>query len=251
MLRRAGAQVRAASAYATSISMRTRGFALFGAPRRRLLMPIVDLAFRLQGDRIPADHGYALLGAVSRIVSAVHGDDSIGIHPIIGRYIGNREIALSDRSRLVLRLDSDRIAEVLPLAGGGLDLDGRKIRVGVPETWALVPAARVRSRLVVIKGFLESEPFLEAVRRQLDALGVKGVPGLLRRQAPKALEGRSGIAADRSPFVRRTVRIRDKTVVGYAVEVMGLDAGDSIKLQEVGLGGRRRFGCGVFVPFRG
>jgi len=213
-------------------------------------MPIVDVAFRLTGDSVPADHGYALLAAVARIVPAVHGDDAIGIHPIIGRHIGNRTLALTERSRLVFRLDSDRIAEILPVAGKQLDLDGYLLRVGVPETRALRPAARLRSRLVTIKGFLEPEPFLEAVGRQLSDLGIQGIPGLLKRRADTSLEGRSAAAPNRSPFIRRTLRIRDKEIVGYAIEVIGLDAADSITLQERGLGGRRRFGCGVFVPAR-
>jgi len=36
--------------------------------------------------------------------------------------------------------------------------------------------------------------------------------------------------------------------VGYAVRVSGLSDEDSLKLQERGLGGKRRMGCGVFVP---
>jgi len=123
-------------------------------------MPVVDLAFRLTGDKIPADHGYALLAAISRLIPAVHGDTTIGIHPIQGRHVGHRLLALTDRSRLVFRLDSDRIGEILPLAGQQLDLDGHRVRVGVPETRALRPVPHLRSRLVVIKGFIEPEPFL-------------------------------------------------------------------------------------------
>jgi CRISPR-associated protein Cas6 len=50
---------------------------------------------------------------------------------------------------------------------------------------------------------------------------------------------------------RRVVRIKDKTVVGYGVHVAGLNAAESLCLQEHGLGGRRKMGCGVFVPVRG
>jgi len=39
-------------------------------------------------------------------------------------------------------------------------------------------------------------------------------------------------------------------VVGYAVVVRGLDPEGSLRLQERGLGGRRRFGCGLMVPAR-
>ena len=40
------------------------------------------------------------------------------------------------------------------------------------------------------------------------------------------------------------MRIRDKRVVGYAVLATGLTVEESIRLQEHGLGGRRRMGCG-------
>ena len=33
-----------------------------------------------------------------------------------------------------------------------------------------------------------------------------------------------------------------------AVNIRDLNEEDSLKLQEVGIGGRRRMGCGIFVP---
>jgi len=33
------------------------------------------------------------------------------------------------------------------------------------------------------------------------------------------------------------------------LHVNGLTAEESIKLQEIGLGGRRHMGCGIFVPY--
>ena len=35
-------------------------------------MPVVDVSFALTGNTIPVDHGYALYGAVSRIIPAFH-----------------------------------------------------------------------------------------------------------------------------------------------------------------------------------
>jgi len=232
-------------------------------------MPMVDLSFRLIGKTIPADHGYALFSAISRLgnedekLKAVHSagsapEDSpwrrFGVHPINGQPVGDRKLALTPRSRLTFRLDSDLIRELLPLAGKELDLDGSRVRVGVPTTYPLKPAATLRSRLVTIKHRLEPESFLEAVQAELTTLGVKGVPGLLQRKGKAALEGKSGSGSDRGPFIRRTLTIRNKDrpaeVVGYAVQVSQLNADESLKLQGCGLGGRRRFGCGIFVPVR-
>jgi CRISPR-associated protein Cas6 len=49
---------------------------------------------------------------------------------------------------------------------------------------------------------------------------------------------------------RRTLRIRNKEVVGYEVVLGKLAAEESLLVQSAGLGGRRRFGCGIFVPTR-
>lgn len=44
-------------------------------------MPSIDLAFRLLGNRLPVDHGYALYAAVTHLVPAVHDAKEIGMHP--------------------------------------------------------------------------------------------------------------------------------------------------------------------------
>lgn len=193
-------------------------------------MPTVDLAFAvLAAEPIPADHGYHLYGALSRISPQLHETNGIAVHPIRGQQIGNRQLQLNDRSRLVLRVDADQISQLIALAGKQLDVAGRRLRVGVPQIWTLRPAPSLRSRLVTIKGFLDPEPFQAAARRQLDDMGVSAEAQLTLGK-------------------RRTVRIKDKEVVGYEVLVEALTAEESLTLQERGLGGRRHMGCGVFVP---
>ena len=46
---------------------------------------------------------------------------------------------------------------------------------------------------------------------------------------------------------RRTIRIREKEVVGYEVVIEGLTPDESLTIQTAGLGGRRHMGCGIFV----
>ena len=193
-------------------------------------MPSVDLVFRLRGSTIPVDHGYALYAALSRLVPALHGAHAIGVQPIRGTYRGNGLLHLMTFSQLVLHLPDDQIRTYLTLAGKRLDVEGHVLQVGVPTIRALRPAATLRARLVTIKGFLESEPFLEATRRQLQSLGIAG----------EVLLGE-----------RRTLRVKEKQVVGFEVAMTGMTAAESLILQEQGLGGRRRMGCGVFVPWRG
>lgn len=192
-------------------------------------MSTIDLAFRLMGTKIPVDHGYALFAAVNRLVPELHDAKDIGVHPIRGRFDGNGCLLLSPASRLMVRTPDDRIREFLKLAGKTLEVDGHRFRVGVPEVRALRPVAALYARLVTIKGFMEPEQFLDAARRQMETMGT---------------------TAKLELGERRTFRVKDKQVVGFEMLATELGAEDSIKLQEVGIGGRRRMGCGLFVPFR-
>lgn len=209
---------------------------------------VVDLEFNVRGEMLPADHGYALFGAACKALPWLHADEGVGVHPIRGRLVGGRSLALTPNSRLTLRLPASRIHQALPLAGKQIDVDGVRVSVGVPTVSPLRPAPTVVSRLVVIKGFQEPETFLEAARRQAEALGIGGRMALVARAGEGSLEGAAGREAGEP--IRRTLRIRDKTIVGFALAATELTAGESILLQEVGIGGRRRFGCGVFVPMR-
>lgn len=215
----------------------------------------VDVAFGLSGDKIPADHGYSLYAAISRILPHLHPPAAaletksdgalwreVGIHPINGRPCGNRLLAIHGATRLRIRIDQDHVDGILPLTGQKLELDGSMISVGAPAIELLVPSACVRSRLVIIKGFLEPIPFLDAVGRQLQELRIAGQPAIpYRRSAEPSNE-------KKSPLLRRTLQIRDKVVVGFALEINALTAEEAVILQEHGVGGRRRFGCGIFVP---
>lgn len=206
---------------------------------------VVDLSFRICGGTISADHGYPLYAAISRIIPEIHGDVAAGIHPIRGQLVGGRRLALTRQSQLIFRVPATNIAEFIRLAGKRLTVDGEQVAVGVPTVKPLRPAPHLISRLVVIRGFMDTETFLDAARRQMDEAGVSGTPAVVPHRWPGALEGRRGSTA---AVVRRTLRIRGKEVVGFAVRVDELASSDSLRLQAVGLGGRRRFGCGIFVP---
>lgn len=211
-------------------------------------MNAVDLIFPAHGSAVPRDHGYALYGAVSRIVPAVHQSKDIGIFPIRGTPAGDGTLLLTDYSAVRFRVPADRLPELLPLAGKALELDGHRLRLGVPHVAALVPASVLSSSLVLIKladkgdpaigGIVTPDAFLAAARRKLTEMNIQAEPGLQKiRAGPRADQPR-----------RRIIRVKDQTQVGFALIVQGLTAEESIRLQEEGLGGRRLMGCGLFLP---
>jgi CRISPR-associated protein Cas6 len=75
---------------------------------------------------------------------------------------------------------------------------------------------------------MDTDTFFEAAKRQLQDLQVAGETHIGER---------------------KTFRLKDKQVVGFEMGISNLTADESLALQEKGLGGRRRMGCGVFVPW--
>jgi CRISPR-associated protein Cas6 len=217
-------------------------------------MPIIDLSLAIKGTTIPLDYGYALFGALSRIVPQIHGDRRIGVHPIRGIRQEPRRLTLVPQSRLRLRMPIEEIATYLALVGTEIDLDGSRLQVGLPRIVPIpdgrrlaIEAIRVEqlraspeisSRLVTIGQISESSPFEESLRRQLSGLGVTAEPSFLPSTDP----------LHRGGPARRVLRIKERTIIGYPIRISGLTAEESLIIQEHGLGSRRRMGCGLFVP---
>ncbi len=197
--------------------------------------PHVCVQFPIQGRQLPADHGYALYSAVTRALPELHGQPWLGIELVSGVPWREGIIALPTRgAALRLRVPADRYGQLLPLAGRRLNIAAHPLRLGIPTARPLQPASSLYARVVTIKKFTEPEPFLDAARRQLDALGVTATLEL-----PVNDEGR---------VRRRIITIRDHHIVGFSLAAHGLSDEDSIKLQTHGLGGRRSMGCGHFNP---
>ncbi|MBE9125501.1 MULTISPECIES: type I-MYXAN CRISPR-associated protein Cas6/Cmx6 [unclassified Coleofasciculus] len=193
----------------------------------------VNLSFSVKGQMLPADHGYGLFAALSKLCPSVHEDSEIQILTIPGIPDRKGKIALTDRSRLLVRLPVTKIPLVYAIAGKRLLIGNHPIQIGIPNVEPLRPKAKLRSRIVVIKPYTEPESFLGAAQRQLETLEVSA-------------QLRIPLNIDKTPK-RKTIKIQRYTVVGFTTEVTGLSAEDSLKLQQWGLGGKRRMGCGVFL----
>lgn len=204
----------------------------------------VDLVFAAAGNELPTDHAYRLYGALSQLVPTFHEAGGPRFLPLSGELSGRGQLRLTGRSRLRVRVDADRIREVLPLAGKRLDIAGAGVRLGVPQVYPLEPAAVLAARVATVKlaagGVPDAAGCVGSWRRWLDKEGVGGEVAVpTHRDGPRAGEP-----------VRRVVRVKGRAIVGYAVVVSGLSAADSLTLQERGLGGRTRLGCGFLLPVR-
>lgn len=213
-------------------------------------MTIVDLAFGLQSGtvEVPRDHGYALYAALSRTLPVLHEARWLAVHPLGGTPTDDNRLRVHPAAGLRLRVPTDHIATVLGLTGQTLDVAGTPLPLGAPTVHALVPAASLDARLVVVK--LTDVPTRDhptLARRSLDRPAMEArVQAELARQ----LE-RLGIGATATLAGHGRMTVAGKQIVGFTVRVQGLDADASLALQAAGLGGKRRMGCGVFRPTRG
>lgn len=188
----------------------------------------VDVEFAATGGPVAVDHGYPLFGALSRVLGDLHGADWLAVHPLRGTPLGAGKLAIGRAGPpLVLRVHHDRIPDVLRLSGKTLEVARAKIHVGVSQLRMLRSVSSLVARMVVFKHHLTPETFLTHVIEDLARLGVRADVALGRR---------------------RIVTIAGDRVVGFGLALHGLSEDDSMRLQRDGLGGRRHFGCGVFVP---
>ncbi|KAF0248182.1 MAG: CRISPR-associated protein [bacterium] len=190
------------------------------------------------GNQLPADHGYALYSSICKHLPTLHNSEwgkSIAVELISGRPLGQGRILLPNRgANFSLRLPSSHCGQVLPLAGKRLKIGQDQITIGIPSIQLFSPSSNLYSRTVIIKKFTEPEGFLAAAYQQLETLGITA-----QLEIPLDEQGR---------FQRRVMRIRDHTVVGFSLAAHNLSDEDSLKLQTIGLGGRRHMGCGIFNP---
>ena len=214
---------------------------------------MINLHFQAQGETIRVDHGYALFSAISRCLgkefhppnrdirraSAIssclgekyhHKKRDVRLALIRGRYAGDGLLKLLPSSRITFRLPSEKVALYINLSGKTLDLVGHKVRVGVPKSQGLVPATALYAHLVTTKSGLERNRFEKEIQRQLDEQGCQGRVSIGKR---------------------RTFSIHGKKIVGYSLLVSELNAEESLVLQEKGVGGRGKMGCGFFYPWNG
>jgi CRISPR-associated protein Cas6 len=189
---------------------------------------MVDLQFELRGERMPAEHGYALFRAITAHLPWFAEAPHAGIHAVRAAAIGGATLGLSRRVKLVLRVPRARVEEARALEGRRLQLEDVALEVGAARERAIEPWSALYARLA-IAGPEEETAFLAALERLLAETGHAFDTVLGRRASLATPEGQRS---------------------GYAVLLHGVTAQASLELQERGIGTHRLYGCGILVPYR-
>ena len=194
-----------------------------------LLEPVaIDVMFELDGNTIPVDHGHAIFLQLCTHLPWLEAEEHVGIHAIRGALTGTGELILNRRARLMLRVPMQRIQDTLKLSGKTLELGGHALIIGPGRTKPLLLHSPLYASCVTTGSATETDFAADVIRllknRDIDTRFVCG-----RRRAMETANGKQ---------------------YGYSLLLHGLQLEHVIQLQETGLGGNRKIGCGIFVPHK-
>jgi len=210
-------------------------------PRHTADNSIVDLSFRIKCKTLPLDHAYDLSNALCAELDWIREEAHVGIHLIHGAESGNGwqrpedtmqdVLQLSKRTRLTLRLPKERVTDAQTLTGKELRIDGHSLGVGAATVKPLSSFDTIFARYVVTSEQQDEDQFSARVAAELERMGV---------QVRKLLCGRTAqFKTSGQPVFVKSVMLAD------------MEAYESVRVQQTGLGTHRIMGCGLFVPHKG
>lgn len=188
---------------------------------------IVDVHFELSGERLPAAYHHALWLALRSRLPWLAEETQATMHLLRGSE-GGREVLLSRRSRLVIRLPADRLQELDALIDCELTVADAPIRIGCARQVSIEPYSTLHAH-VAVGDSAEEAAFMIEMEAGMAALGLAG----------KLICGK-----------KQTLQIEGEAVTGYSLVVFDLKPDAALRLQQLGLGRLRKYGCGLFVPYK-
>lgn len=216
---------------------------------------IVELRWSISGV-LPADYGYRLFGAIChRLPAQVHREERVWtMSPVLGdsQPATDHRLAREDggglrfergelRIRVPLRLLPDFIVLHTP-QGLVVGEAGHVVLSPAPTIHPLEPCSTLSSPRVILRSEAGAEPLTRDEFRWQLAERLRRTVGVRARVAPPGATVHVGAAS--------SIRVGTDLSYGYAVEIRDLAARESLLLQEHGLGGRTRMGCGFMLGDR-
>jgi CRISPR-associated protein Cas6 len=188
---------------------------------------MLDAVYDVSGDTLPVDYAFPLWNALLQHAPALDTDDMVGVIPL-RTSVSDEGMLLPKRAKLTLRLPAALASHAPSLSGRQLDMDGCTLQLGTGKLRPIQAFTTLHAHLVASTDENEAR-FLESVLARLAELNIAG----------KLICG-----------MRNAMTAPDRTIHGYSLVVHDLKPEASLRLQYTGLGADRRFGCGIFVPYK-
>jgi len=189
---------------------------------------VTEVYFELQGTLLPKDHGYPLFLELSRLLPWLADETLAAVHNIHGAETGKDDLLiLNRRARLVIRTPVHREADLAILSGQTISVGGFKLTIGKSKTKPLARHSPLYAHCVTT-GSMDEEGFASDIIRMLDELKI----------TCRFICGRP-----------QTITTANGLAYGYSL-LLELPVEQSILVQQRGMGGNRKIGCGIFIPHK-
>jgi CRISPR-associated protein Cas6 len=187
---------------------------------------MIDVVFEISGGTLPASYPYELWGELSRLLPKLAEHEGVGVVPL--RVAESKEgMLLPKRAKLVLRLPLELAETATVLSQKQLRVAESELQLGSCKTRPIQHYPTLHAHLVT--GSDDEVAFVTEVEATLAAMNVKA--SLICGQRHSLADG-------------------EREIRGYSLVLHNLTAEGSLRVQYVGLGNERRFGCGIFVPYK-
>ncbi|MFY9261596.1 MAG: type I-MYXAN CRISPR-associated protein Cas6/Cmx6 [Gallionella sp.] len=187
---------------------------------------MIDAVFEVSGDTLPASYPFALWAALRGHLPLLETDHAVGVVPLRTTH-SEAGMLLPKRAKLILRLPLEMSEHAAELAMLPLDLAGTTLQLGKLKLRPLQPYPTLHAHLV--NSTEDEVQFIANVNAQLTALGI----------VAKLICG-----------MRNRLENAELAIQGYSLVIHDLKPDASLRLQYTGLGADRRYGCGIFVPYK-
>jgi CRISPR-associated protein Cas6 len=186
---------------------------------------MIDVVFALSGRSLPTAYAHALWRETVRVLPWLETQKYAGILPLrMAADTGG--VLLPHRAKLVLRVPVGFLKQALQMSGQELNVGGHVLSVGAARERPLQAHSTLHAHLVA--SARAEEAFLGDVAAELREMGV----------TCQWICGKRMSVAGARP------------IQGFSLVLHELKPQDSLRVQCMGLGGERRYGCGIFVPYK-
>jgi len=201
---------------------------------------IIDVLFSIKCKTLPVDHVWALSQEIQHYLPWLTDYEGAGVHHIHvaesnnGWVRPNEVDALlypSKRTKLILRIPSEKYDEVRTLSGKKLKLNQHLIELGNCKKRMLGNSGVIFARHMILKHQQTENAFLSEIANEIKVKTSTNVK--------KMLCGKT-----------HTIKTPSAELKTIHLMIADLDDATSIKIQQLGLGSGRELGCGLFLPHK-
>ena len=199
---------------------------------------MTDLSFSVDCRELPYDHAYELSSEILNLVPEIINDKRNAIQTLHGPMSGNgwvrpdsENIPLSKRAKLIIRINKNQLNDIKNnIEGKEISLFGNTLKIGRSKVKNFLVVKDLFCRFVMSDHKTSEDDFLNIIQNELRGLNIN---------IRKALCGRSMV-----------ISFGEKTLYTRSLMIADLSKEDSLKLQEEGVGDKKLYGCGIFLPHK-